>query len=306
MLDSKYTHPYWHIYKSIPSDVCEAFRTMEYPRESSCNSTGATGPFLVLTRLAEKIPGRAHNLVSFDWIENQCQFLEKYALPSLKAQTDQSFLWIVSVSDSLAPALLERVRTAVGPRGVVIFQKGNEHSSETFARFLSQYSADYVTVRFDSDDVLHPTFVCRAKQHIVSEMSVYSFISGVVYDLDLKIAGSWPHASNTFLFHRGAGGENVYSLGVHSRVQSTFGPVMRIISTESPMWMKLTHKHNGWGDSITDADRPLFGNFVQRHFTSGDFPTRFLPQRDLARLVGFTFSRLFKLRLREKKTAPNP
>jgi len=246
----------------------------------------------VLTRLAESLPGKGENLVSEAWIENQCQFVEQYSRPSLEAQTDRNYRWIVSISDKISHHLVSRVRRAVEPLGTLIFQEGDEHSSDTFGRFLRVETGVYLTIRFDSDDVLHPTFIEAARVYQEPDKEVFSFLSGIVYDLDRQIAGNWPHASNTFLFHRGESGSNVYGLGVHSRAESVYGKTMKIISTSNPMWMKLTHSHNGWGDTITDADRPLFGRFVQRNFTSGRFPTQFSPVRDLIRIANFTSIRL--------------
>lgn len=253
----------------------------------------STSPDLfVLTRLAESLPGKEANLASREWIENQCQLVERYSRPSLEFQTDQDFSWIVSVSDQLATSLFKRVRRAVEPFGTIVLQEGNEHSSDTFARSLDRQEREYLTVRFDSDDVLHPTFVKNAKTCLQSDKEVFSFMSGVVYDLDRQIAGTWPLIGNMFLFHRGSEGRNVYMLGSHSRVERDHGARLDVISTSHPMWMKLTHSTNGWGDKITDADRPLFGDFVQRNFISGIFPTAFRLRRDGLRILGFLASRL--------------
>lgn len=255
----------------------------------------------ILMRLAESLPGREENLTNEEWIEKQCQFVERYSRPSLEHQTDSDFRWAISVSDTLTSDRVNRIQKAVGPRGEIAFQHGKEHSSDTFARFLAQQRREYLTVRFDSDDVLHPTFVERAKSCYEPNWEVFSFVSGVVYDLEEQIAGYWPHVSNTFLFHKGMVGTNVYGLGVHSSVESVYGKTMKVVHTCHPMWMKITHSANGWGDTITDADRPLFGDFVQRNFISGTFPTKFRLSRDGLRLIGFLASRvrrLFWLRLR--------
>ena len=255
------------------------------PDSGSCD-------LFVLTRLAESLPGKEANLASGEWIENQCQFVERYSRPSLECQTDQNFTWVVSVSDRLSTPSVNRVRRAVEPFGTIIFQQGDEHSSDTFARFLAPQTGEYLTVRFDSDDVLHPTFVENAKSCLQRDREVFSFMSGVVYDLDRQIAGSWPLIGNMFLVHRGSEGRNVYMLGNHSRVERDHAARLDVFSTSHPMWMKLTHSTNGWGDTITDADRPLFGDFVQRNFISGTFPTEFRSRRDGLRILGFLASRL--------------
>lgn len=260
----------------------------------SASSNSPPPELFVLTRLAESLPNKSANIASSEWIENQCRFVENHSRPSLEGQSDSNFVWLVSVSDKLSPPFIERVQRAINPLGTLVFQKGNEHSSETFARYLASRPAGYLTVRFDSDDVLHPLFVQLAKQNWDDGKEVYSFFSGVVYDLDRQIAGLWPHSSNTFLFHKGYRGSNVYGLGNHSRAERDHGGKLKVIRTNHPMWIKLTHSHNGWGDSITHADRPVFGSFVQAHFTSGEFPTTFVPVRDFPRLIGFVLSRLRK------------
>lgn len=248
---------------------------------------GKPPPLFVLMRLAEFLPGKEETLFRAGWLENQCRLVELYSRPSLAFQSDQNYEWLVSASDRLPEARLSLIREAIDALGTLILQSGSEHSSKTFERYLTKVSGDYLTVRFDSDDVLHPSFVERAKYAYDIEKDVYSFKSGIVYDLDQQIAGFWPHASNTFLFHRGAAGSNVYNLGVHTRVEADYSTRLHIISTANPMWMKLTHRNNGWGDRITNADKPLFGSFVQRTFPSGSFPTRFKLRRDVARLFGY-------------------
>jgi len=245
----------------------------------------------ILTRFAEKIQGKESNLLSSEWIENQCRFLENYARPSVENQSDQNFKWLVSVSEMLTPENVQMVSKAIEPIGTLVTQRGDESSAETFSRFLPSAGNFYLTIRFDSDDVLHPSFVRESRQHYDEKFLVFSFVNGYVYDLDHQIAGHWPHKSNTFLFHRGKGGSNVYALGNHTRAEAAYGNQMKVITTQDPMWMKLTHAHNGWGDKITNVDRPLFGNLVQRNFVSGHFPTRFVPSRDLARLAEFFVNR---------------
>ena len=218
--------------------------------------------------------------------------MESYSRPSLECQTDQNSRWIGSVSGKLSTLLVNRVRRAVEPFGRIIFKQGDEHSSDTFARFLAPQLGEYLAVRFDSDDVLHPTFVENAKSCLQRDREVFSFMSGVVYDLDRQIAGGWPLIGNMFLFHRGSEGRNVYMLGNHSRVERDHPARLDVISTSYPMWMKLTHSANGWGDKITNADRPLFGDFVQRNFISGTFPIEFRSRRDGLRILGFLASRL--------------
>jgi hypothetical protein len=241
----------------------------------------------VLTRLAEHLPGKKGNLRDDDWIENQCQFVERYSAPSLAQQTDRDFQWLVSISEKLSANRRKRILRAIGPRGKLIFQQGDEHSAETFGRYLSQFSGHYLTVRFDSDDVLHSTFVEKAKLNFDLISEVFSFVSGIAYDVEEEIGGLWPHISNTFLFHRGLGGTNVYGLGIHTRVEAEFGKSLKVIWTPHPMWMKVIHRSNGWGDKITHADKPLFGRFVQRHFHSGKFATPFRPRRDFHRVLGY-------------------
>ena len=232
---------------------------------------------------------------SADWIQNQCNFLSRYALASLQAQTDGNFEWLVSASAQLSEESLDLLRESISPVGKLVLQQGDTHSSDVFASILSESDGQYLTVLFDYDDFLHPTFVEQVRALCDQEHSVFSFVSGVAYDLDACIAAWWPHVSNPFLVARGESGVNIFSWGNHTQVERKAGTNMKVISTAGPMWLKLVHGSNLGEDKITALDKPIFGNFVQRHFTGGKFPIHFVPNRDVRRVIEhgfFLFKRL--------------
>jgi hypothetical protein len=244
-------------------------------------------PVFVLTRLAESLPGKEANLCSEDWISGKVEFLKNYSMPSLLAQSDPDFRWLVSVSEKVPKPLQTLIETVVEPFGQLVFQRGVEHSTDVFGRELKKQAGHYVTVRFDSDDVLHADFVTVLKSNYHPHYPITSFVNGVVYDIDAGIAGHWPHVSNTFLSYVGSEGSNIYGLGEHTRVQAKYLDQLQIIHNPVPMWMKLVHKANGWGDTITNVDRPIFGNWLQSEFPYGEFETRFFIARDARRILSF-------------------
>lgn len=255
----------------------------------------------VLTRCAEALPGELENLKSEEWIDNQVSFLGQFSKPSLEAQTDVGFEWLVSASDRLAPSSLEKLRGAIEPLGNLVIQQGAEHSSEVFYRALAAQSVPYVTVLFDYDDVLSPRFIENVKISVEENYEVYSFISGLVYDIEHRIAAQWPHVSNPFIFHVGRHGSNVFGLGNHTRVESKFGSQLKVIRTPSPMWVKIVHGQNMGGDKISNADRPIFNARHLREFTSVDFSTPFVPVRDFRRVIAHSIVFVRNSLLRAKK-----
>lgn len=239
----------------------------------------------VLTRCAEALDGERHNLESEEWVENQVRFLEEFSKPSLLAQSDFRFEWLVSVSDLLPPTSLSKISRAVAPVGKVVMQRGGEHSSEVFFRELCAKTEPYVTVLFDYDDVLHPKFVEKVRASIAPGKSVYSFVSGIAYDRNLQIAAKWPHVSNPFIFCLGERGSNVFGLGNHTRVEAKYREELKVIHTLRPMWVKIYHGKNMGGDEITNADRPLFSSRYLNEFSSGNFSAPFVAHRDLGRVL---------------------
>jgi hypothetical protein len=94
------------------------------------------------------------------WLDFRFDLLSKCGAQAMQKQTFSSFVWLLEASPKTFPFLDERLRTLDLPFAHAVISPGNQKEgfpplSES-ARALIPEAEWYLTVRVDSDDVLHP------------------------------------------------------------------------------------------------------------------------------------------------------
>jgi hypothetical protein len=174
------------------------------------------------------------------WIEERFDRYERYCLPSLIAQTDQDFEWLIYFDRHTAPEHLERARRGIAIRPNFRVMLCDYYSSETliaeFNRQLPEYDGWLLTSRVDNDDSLHREFVARLHQEVrPGTREVINFPSGVVFGGGKTYYSR--QESNAFisLFEPFKDCRTVYS-GAHPQM-SRVAPV-RDVETDYPAWIQ--------------------------------------------------------------------
>ena len=205
-----------------------------------------------------------------EWLEMRCRLFEKYTLPSICAQTEKSFLWIVLFSTETPESFKERIKgwVKVCPQMKPIWVK-----PEISWRFTYVYREvirkilvnkdtgnEYrvTTTYLDSDDALHREYMARVKE--ASEMVVHntmlSFTPGLQYYSEPKIAMGIDYRNNHFLTYvedvkTGDAPITVHGFGGHHHILHERRVNLHVIDTgKSMMWAEIVHGINVDNDVI--------------------------------------------------------
>lgn len=219
-----------------------------------------------------------------EWLEHRFTLLSSITAPSLLAQSDQRFHWIVLVDDGLPDDIRSRLEDLLRPFGQRgwLYQR-KRHSPETLVqlaedRVLSAQDRYLLTGRLDDDDAWATDMVGAVRVRAASWLAgdepspglSFTFQDGlewIMYDM-LDVERMLSHQERLIL----ASAIRRYSLpfigtsvfvcselsaratamsGAHSRVAENLaarkGFATDVIKTEAPMWLCCRHKQAGSG-----------------------------------------------------------
>ena len=174
------------------------------------------------------------------WMEERFERYERFCLPSLLAQTDQDFEWLIYFDRHTAPEHLERARRGIASRPNFRLMLCDYYSSESliedFARDMPGYKGWFLTTRLDNDDSLHREFVARLHQEVrPGTREAINFPNGVVFGrgrtyLSRQESNAFISLSEPYVNCR-----TIYS-GAHTEF-ARFAPV-RDVETDFPLWIQ--------------------------------------------------------------------
>jgi len=131
------------------------------PEPCECSSADAP-PFdhFLLTRFS--VPSPSGDEPNDNWLQERFKLFERYCLPSVQAQTCQSFRWGVLLGPSAQDWVIGRLRAlGIAQENMVV---SPDWRSESVAReWIQRYRChdDVLTSRLDSDDALSIRYIQR-------------------------------------------------------------------------------------------------------------------------------------------------
>lgn len=193
-----------------------------------------------------------------EWLRRRFELFEDYCLPSLRAQTDQDFSWLVLFSDRTPDRWRERITEIqrAFPQFVPVFTKDGEEQPTVFRRELAQRldptATHLITARIDNDDAFHREMVARSRAELEGKDDAFIvYVNGLQADVDRGVVVRLHRPGNSFLARIGRLGRgapptvmDVY----HHKVEST-GLVRNI--TTHPMWLQMIHSGNLQNDLLS-------------------------------------------------------
>lgn len=223
-----------------------------------------------------------------EWLERRFALFEDYCLPSLKAQTDQDFTWLVLFSDRTPEPWRGRIEAIQRefPAFVPVFTRDGEEQPTRFraeiAERLAPSDTHLITARIDNDDAFHREMVARTRTELSGSDNAYIvYLNGLQVDVDRGIVAQLRKPANSFLARIGRLGNgppptvmDVY----HHDVERT--GLSRNIDTH-PMWLQVIHSGNLQNEMR--SGRVLFNADLQR-----DFGIRPVVPIDVSRTLFFT------------------
>jgi hypothetical protein len=198
------------------------------------------------------------------WLTRRFELFEQICLPSLVAQTDPAFQWLIFLSDGTPEAFKERMRghSARFPQLVPIYCRDGEYVVGRFQREVSERlspSATHaLTLRIDNDDAFHREMVERVRRECHGQDDeLLNYLKGIQCDIDAGVAVLVRERSNPFIarIERVQPGRPVRTVMDIMHFQAADTGLLRDVEAP-PMWLQTIH-----GGNVTnriDHGRVLF------------------------------------------------
>lgn len=241
-------------------------------------SAGSVAPDLIVcTRFGLRVRNR-------EWLEHRLELMSAITAPSLLAQSDQNFHWVVLIDHGLPADIHERLEELLQPfAGRGWLRQRELHSSESIVqlaedRFLSAKDNYLLTGRIDDDDAWSTIMVETVRKRAATWLATdtrapgigFTFQDGLEWIMYEMLDINRLLDKQERFVHRPAVRE--YSLpfiatsvfvcselavrgtaigGAHSRVVEALnankGFEVDVIESELPMWLCCRHKQAGSG-----------------------------------------------------------
>jgi hypothetical protein len=179
------------------------------------------------------------------WLEGRFDLFERYCLPSVLAQTNQDFEWLIYFDRHTPSEYLDRARRGIGDRPNIRLMLceiyGSETVREDLARDLPADTKWLLTTRFDNDDALRRDFVERLHKEVrpgVTESISFSF--GVVYGSGKTYLSR--QESNAFISLSEPLPNPKTVISAPHNEMARIAPVREIGG--APAWMQVVHDSN--------------------------------------------------------------
>lgn len=189
--------------------------------------------------------------LSEDWLGSRFKLFERYCLPSLQAQTDQDFTWLLLFH---GPGTPQRFRDRLVDLGrdlpqlkPLYFGEGVRANSlrSAIMNDLPGNVTHIITTRIDNDDAFQRSMIARVKAEFRGQDNEFlNFPNGLQLDVERRLVSQIRKRSNPFMsrVERIIEG-NVATVfdGAHSSASAR--GIVRDIEAP-PTWLQVIHKGN--------------------------------------------------------------
>lgn len=217
--------------------------------ENTSRAAGTNFRHVVLTRFNVRyVLDKSVPAVGVDplWLGERFKLFERYCLPSVLAQSEQNFTWIIFFDAETPAPFRDRAQALAGMRAdthPVFCDTLPLDDVKTIVRDTA--TTDYrwlLTTRLDNDDGLHTEFVSTVQSaQAFSRPEVLNCPTGII--LSGRRAYRQRHLSNAFMSLCEPAEEFKTVLGApsHTRIAESY-PVRQL--TDRPMWLQVIHGSN--------------------------------------------------------------
>jgi len=269
-----------------PGTGTKAQSLLERGDVSSRMSSISTGPIVIerptfrhviLTRFNvrwEDNPNTPSIGIDPGWLSERFDLFERYCLPSVLAQTERNFDWLLFFNEKTPAAYADRIRALNlnHPFIVPVFCEALPLAEvQQAVRQVAGGKTDWLlTSRLDNDDGIHPEFVATLQQaQSFQQAEVLNYPYGVIFRAGHTYRRR--DLSNAFisLSEPASEGQTVFSIPRHVYARDSY-PVRQL--PENPMWLQVIHQSNVSNRvrgiripvSSATADFPLVKDFAPR------------------------------------------
>jgi len=191
---------------------------------------------LILTRLAVGTP-------STKWLAFRLRLFERYCAPSVRAQTNQKFKWLLVVHPKTPSWFLNRA-LASSTNAFFVFE-GSGRLWPNWPRLVTPFTGTgrLLTSRLDSDDMLHMSFVHEVQRYAARAHGplVIDFSEGLRLRYPDLACRAISTKLPTHFISLVEDGRNTVYCAEHKRINQMFWVLS--LKTE-PMWVEVCHNMN--------------------------------------------------------------
>jgi hypothetical protein len=226
---------------------------------------------VVLTRFNVRTEFSKGGVPDETWLKHRFELFERYAYPSLRAQTVDNFTWLVFFDAATPQAFRQKIdRYAQWPKFVPCYVEslaiGTPATTARLRHFIQPYctpdSTHLITTRFDNDDAIGKYYLAKIQQQFAGQSFQFvNFTNGYMFARG-KLYKRW-YPSNPFisLIEEIDGFRTVWLSGHHKLAE--VGEIMQV--SDSPQWLQVVHQHNIYNRvRVRNLRVPL--RLVQREF----------------------------------------
>lgn len=221
---------------------------------------------LILTRFNLRLPGVAPPEAG--WLSHRVQLFEKFCLPSVRAQSNRNFGWLLFCDAGTPPECREKL-DSYADAGTVRphYIRDIREVPAVVMESVERGSTHVITTTLDNDDALARTFVEKVQDEFrAQDFELVNFSSG--FRLDLRKTKLYVHRieCNPFisLIERKDQLRTVLGCGPHGSIPLRFNEI-RNIETE-PLWLQVIHDRNVAPTGVWGCRRVPLGRLAG-HFT---------------------------------------
>jgi Putative rhamnosyl transferase len=205
---------------------------------------------LLVTRFNVLLPAAAdplavHKCLDAAWLEGRLSLFERYCAPSVRAQRDTDFTWVIMIH----PRTPDSVRARLHETAVAAMQietpLGNVRGA--IRRLISERRVDspfLITSRLDSDDALHVTYMERVHAAFEGQdLECLDIPWGYTYDARTKLARlRFGHRNPFISLVERCNGEPRTVFATTSQQIDRIAPVRQL--DDGPGWLQVIHGGN--------------------------------------------------------------
>lgn len=192
-----------------------------------------------------------------EWLTHRFDLFERYCLPSMAAQNNGDFQWLLFFDEATPEPFRSRVEAARSecPQIRAFYIRG-AHIHDHVMSLVDADTGALITTRMDNDDAFHEDAMLRVREQV--QRARGNLCVNLRYGLELKgseaevISHRYNPFSSAIEFPENGAYQTIFATA-HGKI-SRIAPVRQIV--DKPYWLRVVHDRNITNRSDADFEPP--------------------------------------------------
>ncbi|MGJ5675866.1 MAG: glycosyltransferase [Nostochopsis sp.] len=205
----------------------------------------------ILTRFNVKtVFGKSNIGLNFDWLNHRFQLFDDFCYPSVRAQSNQNFKWIVYFDSNTPDCFKSKIKEYAEWQNFIPIYLDTEFTDDVnrknVLKLLNKNTNYLITTRLDNDDAVSNNFVQMIQENFIQQKFEFlNFTNG--YVLNNGKIYYFKYLKNPFMTlieqidHFSVEGFKTILCGQHTEL-SKMGIIKQVKC--SPTWLQVIHTRN--------------------------------------------------------------